>query len=222
MRVHPMLPVALLFAGGVLATVPTAHAATPRASIYVMRLDPVDRVARDFAKSGWGGGIDVSWPPQGTEGLFSVIGGLEAASLLSKVKTFQDQTTLLRIEQHTDQFYSRFFVGAELGPHGNGFLEPYANAAVALVVYGISTDVVIPNDANPDNSIKQHLSSKTEAAFGWSAGTGVNLNFGRWGIDGGARFLKQYGVPQQLGNGAVTIQPSYVQYRLGVSLPIRN
>ncbi len=46
------------------------------------------------------------------------------------------------------------------------------------------------------------------------------LNFGLWGIDGGVRYLKQYGVPQQLGDGAVTVQPSYLQYRLGVSLAI--
>jgi len=91
---------------------------------------------------------------------------------------------------------------------------------VALVVYGISTSVVIPDDNNLENSINQHLSDHTEAAFGWSAGGGVNLNFGRWGIDGGVRFLQQYGVPQQLGAGAVTIQPSYIQYRLGVSIPI--
>ena len=50
----------------------------------------------------------------------------------------------------------------------------------------------------------------------------VLSNFGRWGIDGGVRFLQQYGVPQQLGFGAVTIQPSYFQYRLGVSVPIRH
>jgi len=107
-----------------------------------------------------------------------------------------------------------------VGPHGNGVIEPYANAALALVVYGINTDVVIPDDSNRQNSINQHLRDQTEAAFGWSAGTGVNLNFGRWGIDGGVRFLEQYGVPQQLGAGAVTIQPSYLQYRLGVSLAI--
>jgi hypothetical protein len=40
------------------------------------------------------------------------------------------------------------------------------------------------------------------------------------GLDGGLRFLKQYGLPQQLGAGAVTIQPSYFQYRAGVSIPI--
>ena len=197
-----------------------ALVATPRLSLYGMMMSPTDQAARDFSDPGWGGGADVSWPVHGTEGMLSVIGGLEAASLYSSVKTFQDQTTGLRIEQHTDQAYGRLFIGGELGPHGNGTIQPYGNLAVALVFYGISTDVVIPDDSNLENSINQHLSDHNEAAFGWSAGGGVNLNFGRWGIDGGVRFLQQYGVPQQLGAGAVTIQPSYIQYRLGVSIPI--
>jgi len=197
-----------------------ALAATPRLSLYGMMMSPTDQAARDFSDPGWGGGADVSWPVHGTEGMLSVIGGLEAASLYSSVKTFQDQTTGLRIEQHTDQAYGRLFIGGELGPHGNGTIQPYGNLAVALVVYGISTSVVIPDDNNLENSINQHLGDHSEAAFGWSAGGGVNLNFGRWGIDGGVRFLQQYGVPQQLGAGAVTIQPSYIQYRLGVSIPI--
>ncbi len=195
-------------------------AATPRAGLYVNRLDPSDAQARDFARPGWGGGLDISWPLDGTQGMLSAIGGIEVSSLLSKVKVFQDQLTGLRVEQHTDQFYGRLFVGGELGPHGNGFLEPYANAAIALVFYGINTNVVVPDDYNRENSINQLLSEQNEAAFGWSAGTGVHLNFGRWGIDGGLRFLKQYGVPQQLGDGAVTIQPAYIQSRLGVTLAI--
>jgi len=36
------------------------------------------------------------------------------------------------------------------------------------------------------------------------------------------RFLKQYGLPQQLGAGAVTIQPSCLQFRLGLSIPITH
>jgi hypothetical protein len=199
-----------------------ALAAIPRLTIYGMLMEPTDKEARDFSDPGWGGGVDVSWPLQGTEGLFSVIGGLEAASLLSSVKKFQDQTTGLRIEQHTEQVYGRLFLGGELGPHGNGTIEPYGNLALALVIYGISTDVVIPDDVNAENAINQHLSDHNEAAFGWSAGAGVNLNFGKWGIDGGLRFVKQYGLPQQLGAGAVTIQPSYFQYRLGLSIPIRD
>ena len=212
--------IALMLALGVLATAAPAIAATPRVTVYALRLDPVDRAARDYARPGYGGGVDVSWPLQGTEGLLSVLGGIEASSLLSNVKTFHDQLTGLRIEQHTNQFYARMFAGGELGPHGNGFMQPYSNIAVGLVIYGISTDVVIPDDVNRQNSINQNLSSRTEAAFGWSAGAGVNLNFGRWGIDGGVRFLKQYGVPQQLGDGAVTIQPAYAQYRLGASLTL--
>jgi len=199
-----------------------ALAATPRITVYGTRIDPEDRSARDFARPGYGGGVDLSLPIRGSEGMLSAIGGIEVTSMLSQVKTFSDRTTGLRVEQHTDQVYGRFFVGGELGPHGNGFLEPYANAAIALVFYGISTNVVIPDDFNRQNSINQVLRDENEAAFGWSAGTGVNFNFGRWGVDGGARFLKQYGVPQQLGDGAVTIQPSYVQYRLGVSFAIRQ
>ncbi len=197
-----------------------AFAAKPRATLYVTRMDPKDATARDYSRPGWGGGIDLSWPLGGTQGLLAVMGGVEVSSLLSKVKKFQDQLTGLRVEQHTDQFYGRLFVGGQLGPHGNGFLEPYANAAIGLVFYGISTTVVVPDDSNRENDINQLLSSQDEAAFGWSAGTGVNLNFGRWGVDGGVRFLKQYGVPQQLGDGAVTVQPAYLQYRLGVSLAI--
>ncbi len=197
-----------------------AAAATPRASFYLLRMDPANANAREFAKPGWGAGGDFSAPLPGTHGLLAVVVGVEAASLLSKVKKFQDGLTGLRVEQHTDQFYGRLFVGGELGPHGNGFLEPYANLAIAMVFYGISTNVVIPDDIDRQNSINQLLSEQNEVAFGWSAGTGMNLNFGRWGIDGGVRYLKQYGVPQQLGDGAVTVQPSYLQYRLGVSLAI--
>jgi hypothetical protein len=197
-----------------------ALAAKPRFGLYLSRLDPSDAAARDYAKPGWGGGVDVSWPLNGTQGLLSGIGGLELNSLYSNVKKFQDQTTGLRVEQHTDQIYGRIFLGGELGPHGNGFLEPYANLAISGVYYGINTSVVVPDDSNRENDINQHLGGKNEFAFGWSAGTGMHLNFGVWGIDGGVRFLKQYGVPQQLGDGAVTIQPSYLQSRLGVTLII--
>ena len=213
-------PFRVLAALALCALAVPAFAAIPRVTIYATRIDPADRAARDYARPGYGGGVDISWPISGSQGMVSGIGGIEITSLLSKVKTFQDQLTGLRVEQHTDQVYGRLFVGGELGPHGNGFLQPYANASLALVFYNINTDVVIPDDSDRQNDINQHLSGENEAAFGWSAGTGANLNFGRWGIDGGVRFLKQYGVPQQLGDGAVTIQPSYIQYRLGLSVAI--
>ncbi len=219
---HPL--VGLVALGLVVGLVTPAQAAWPRWSIYVNQLTPADRVARAYARPGYGLGVDVSLPlpVPGTAGMVSAIAGLEYTNLLNQQVDFRDALTGLRVEQHTDQSYGRLFLGGELGPHGNGTIQPYGNAALSLIVYDITTTVVVPDDFDREKDINQVLGSRTEVAFGWSAGTGVNLNFGTWGIDGGVRFLKQYGVPQQLGDGAVTIQPAYLQWRLGVSLPIRS
>ena len=200
----------------------SAHAALPRYTVYGSLLTPQDRAARDYSRPGYGLGIDLSWPVHGTEGMLSAIVGIEGNNLMAQQVNLQDRLTGLRVEQHTDQSYGRLFVGSELGPHGNGTVQPYGNLALAIIMYGISTSVVVPDDFDREKDINQVLRSRTEFAFGWSAGTGVNLNFGGWGLDGGVRFMKQYGVPQQLGDGAVTVQPAYVQYRLGVSIPMRR
>lgn len=197
-------------------------AAQPRWTVGVHQLDPKDATARDYSRPGYGLSVDVSLPLTGAQGMVALLAGIEGTSLMAKQKDLRDGLTGLRVEQHTDQFHGRLFVGGRLGPHGNGTLQPYGDLALALVLYGISTTVVVPDDSDRQNDINQLLSSRTEAAFGWSAGTGVNLNLGSWGIDGGVRFLKQYGVPQQLGDGAVTIHPAYLQYRLAVSMPIRS
>lgn len=201
-------------------TLTTPVLAAPRVIIHGLRQDPTDKAAKDYSKPGWGLGLQLSYPLPGAGQMLAVTGGLDAVNLLSATKKFQDPLTGLRIEQQTSQNYGRFFVGAELGPHGNGFLRPYAGTDVAVVLYNISTDVVIPDDRDRENDINQNLRSETEAAFGWSATAGLNLNFGRWGLDGGVRYLKQYGVPQQLGDGAVTVQPSYLQYRVGASIEL--
>src|SRR5438046_10534831 len=107
MRARQCWAVALLLALVTLVPGSSARAALPRATIYVTRLDPVDRAARDFARSGYGGGIDVSWPVNGTEGMVAVMGGIEAIRLLSKVKTFPDQTTLLPTGQEQEPFASQ-------------------------------------------------------------------------------------------------------------------
>src|SRR5262249_8945757 len=135
----------------------TTHAATPRATLFGESLVPANQNARDFADPGWGGGVEISWPINGTAGMLAAYGGIQAPSLLSDVQVFRDQLTGLRVEQHTDQVYGRLFFGGQMGPHGNGFIEPYANVALALVVYGINTDVVVPDDSNRENSINQHL-----------------------------------------------------------------
>lgn len=216
MRRFLVPPVLLLLFG-----VSPAFAAMPRLGLYGSAMVPADAEARQYAEGGAGLGADLSLPLNGTEGMVSLIVGFEWSNLLYQVVEFRDPFSGLRVEQVTDQSYMRLYVGGELGPHGNGFLQPYANLAVALVHYYVNTNVVIPNDSDPANPLVQDVSEEYAFAFGWSGGAGVNLNFGRWGIDGGVRFLKQYGVPAQLGTGSVTVHPAYLQMRLGLSLPIR-
>ncbi len=199
-----------------------ASAAETRAVLYGIRQDPADDDARDFGRPGWGGGISLKVPLAGTERLLAWVGGIEAVNLLTSKKEFRDGLTGLRVEQNTNQNYGRLFLGGEMGPHGNGFLQPYAGADLALVFYNISTIVSIPDDFDRENSINQQLRDEREFAFGWSAGAGIVFDLGRWGIDAGVRYLEQYGVPQQLGDGAVSVQPTYVQYRLGVAFDVPN
>jgi opacity protein-like surface antigen len=162
-------------------------------------------------------------PLPGTSTLLAGVAGLEVVNLLSQTKKFQDGLTGLRVEQQTSQNYGRLFLGGQLGPHGRGALRPYLGLNLAGVWYGISTDVVVPSDPTRTNEIRQHLHGTNRVAFGWDANAGVDVNFSdRWSIDAGARYLHSYGVPQQLGDGAVTIQPGYVQYRLGFAIGSRT
>ena len=217
MRRYPIESMLLL-----LLAVTPASAAVPRWGLYASVMTPSDKEARQYAENGGGLGTDVSIPLHGTEGMLSAIVGFEWTNLYYQVQEFRDPFSGLRAEQHTDQSYMRLYAGGEVGPHGDGFLQPYANVALALVHYYANTNVVIPNDADPENPLVQDVSEEYAFAFGWSGGAGLNLNFGRWGIDGSMRFLKQYGVPVQLGTGSVTVHPAYIQYRLGLTLAIRS
>ena len=137
------------------------------------------------------------------------------SSLYSGVRTEADTASGEVAEHHMDQLYGRFFAGGEVGPHGTGTLEPYANFAFAMILYGYYDDVKITGGGAP----QELLVSEREVAMGWSAGAGVNLNFAHFGLTGGVRYLRQFGAVKQLGNHSVVIQPSYMQYRIGVTAP---
>lgn len=202
-----------------LAAVAAPAFASGKLELYGVRMDPNGRDAVQYSRPGWGGGIEGVLPLPGTAKLIAGVVGIEGVNLLSREKTFQDLTTGLRVLQQTSQTYGRFYLGGQLGSHSSGFLRPYAGANVAVVWYGISTDVVVPDDTNRENEIRQNLRDENQFAFGWDANSGVDLNFrDRWGIDIGVRYLHAYGVPQQAGDGAVTIEPGYLQYRVGIVL----
>ena len=206
-RVLPALLLALL-------ALPAA-AATPRVSVYALRMDPGAPLKRGVWNSGYGGGAEVSWPIPRSEGLLALTGGAEVSSLLSGVSTVVDTATGVRFEHHMDQLYGRFFLGGELGPHGEGTVQPYVNLALSTIVYGYFDDV----NVNAGGHSREVVACQHEVGVGWSAGAGVNLDFRRFGVMGGVRYLRQFGTPQQLGDGAVRIEPAYMQYRIGVTLP---
>ena len=188
---------------------------TPRVSVYAMRMDAGAPLERGAWNSGYGGGADVSWPIPRSQGLLALIGGAEVSSLYSGVRTVADTSSGDRAEHHMDQLYGRLFVGGELGPHGDGTLEPYANVALSMIAYGYFDDVQLTTGGGSSELlIAQH-----ELGVGWSAGAGVNLNFRRFGVTGGVRYLRHFGTPIQLGNGTVPIQLAYMQYRIGVTAP---
>ena len=208
------LPLAVLLA--LAATAPArARDGTPRVALYAMRIDPGAPLKQGAWNSGYGGGADVTWPIPRLQGLFALFGGAECSSLHSGVSTVLDTASGERAEHHMDQLYGRFFIGGELGPHGEGTLEPYANLALSMIAYGYFDDVqVTAGTASRELLISQH-----EVGVGWSAGAGVNMNFSRFGVTGGVRYLRQFGTPRQLGNDAVWIEPAYMQYRIGVTVP---
>lgn len=217
--VRPLAPVLAL---SLLALAGPALAGA-KLEVYGLRMVPTDVDSRQYSRPGWGGGVQGVVPMPGTATLLAGVIGVEVVNLLASTTEFRDPLTGLRVEQQTSQNYGRLFLGTQLGAHGSGMLRPYGGVNVALVWYGIGTDVVVPDDYDRQNEIRQSLRRRDEVAFGWDANAGVDVNFGdRWGIDVGARWLHAYGVPQQLGAGAVTIQPGYAQIKVGVVIGSRT
>jgi opacity protein-like surface antigen len=186
--------------------------------LYGIRMEPNGQAAERYSRPGWGGGLQVVAPLPNVSNLLAGVGGLEVVNLLSQKTEYPDPVYALRVEQHTDQYYGRLFLGGEIGPHGSGMVRPHAGMNLALVLYGIGTDLVLIDDIE-GTEIRRNLGSENEAAFGYDASFGVDFNFfDRMVVDVGARYLKSFGVPQQLSEGSVTIHPEYFQVYLGVGV----
>lgn len=211
--------VAGLVACALLALAVPEARADGKLEVFGLHMVPSDRDSKDYSRPGWGGGVQAVGPMPGTAKLLAGVVGIEVVNLLSSTKEYRDPLTALRVEQQTSQNYGRLYAGARAGSHGSGALRPYAGVNLAGVWYGIDTDVVVPDDSDRENEIRQNLRTRNEFSFGWDVNAGVDVNFrDRWSIDAGVRWLHAYGVPQQLGDGAVTIEPGYFQIRLGIGI----
>jgi opacity protein-like surface antigen len=188
-------------------------------SLYGIRMVPSGEDAEDYSRPGWGGGLRVVAPIPQLHNLFAANAGIEAVNLLSRTIVFQDQVTGLRTEQQTDQFFFRTYLGGQIGGHGNGFIRPHAGLNLALTVYNYNVDVVIPDDSDRENEIRQDLDQASEVVFGYDVTLGVDLNFSNTiVVDGGVRYIKSFAVPQQLADDAEKIHPQYFQIYLGVGV----
>jgi len=196
----------------------TANAAG-KIQVYGLRMTPTGQDASRFSRPCWGGGLAVIAPLPQVHNLIAGVLGFEAANMLTQTTVFPDRQTGLRVEQQTNQDYYRLYLGGRVGPHGPGLIRPFAGSNIALVVYGISTDVVVPDDVNRENEIRQNLRSRTESGFGWDITLGTDLNIHNTvALEGGVRFLKSFGVPQQLGAGSMRVEPAYFQVYLGLGV----
>jgi hypothetical protein len=212
MRIYLMsLALILLLQSGVLAG--------GKVGVYGIRMVPSGDDAEDYSRPGWGGGLHLVAPVPQLHNLLAGTAGIEMVNLLSRTVEFRDQITGLRVEQQTDQNFFRIYLGGQVGGHGNGFIRPHAGINLALSIYNYDLDVVVPDDSDREDDIRQNLDQESEVVFGYDVTLGVDLNFSNTIVlDGGVRYLKSFSVPQQLADDAETIHPQYFQIYLGVGV----
>ncbi len=191
-------------------------------SLCLVRMDPYGADAQTYSRAGWGGGMNFVFPIKKYDNVLAATGGLELVNLLFDSFSFWDRQNGETLTQETDQNYCRLYFGMELGEHGRGFFRPHAGADLALVYYYISTDLVIPNDDifSSGENTRENLSHEGRFVLGYDLSMGVDLNFSNTvSVDGGLKYLKSFWLPQQLGEGTVTIHPQYFQvyFEAGVS-----
>jgi len=185
---------------------------------YGIYMVPRGEDAENYSRPGWGFGFHIVVPVPQLANILAGTAGLEFINLLDKTVQFRDRTTGLLIDQNTNQNYFRLYLGAQVGGHGNGFFRPHAGMNIAMVVYGISTDLIV-TDSYTGEEIVQNVGKESHVVAGYDITLGIDLNFSnKFAIDGGVRYLKSFSVPQQLGEGSEKIHPQYFQIYLAVGL----
>ena len=189
-----------------------------KAGVYGIYMVPRGEDAENYSQPGLGFGFHIVVPVPQLANILAGTAGLEFINLLDKTIDLRDRTTGLWVEQKTSQNYFRLFIGGQVGGHGNAFFRPHAGMNVALVVYSISTDLVV-SDSWDEDEIIQNVSNESHVVAGYDITLGIDLNFSnKFAIDGGIRYVKSFSVPQQLGAGSVKIHPQYFQIYLGIGL----
>lgn len=200
---------------------PPCSSAGGKVGIYGIYMAPYGIDAKNYSRPGYGGGIHVVLPVPQVYEILAGVAGFEYINLLSE--SFDDYDYVGGVPfpytQETTQGYMRLYLGPEIGPHGRGFFRPHAGMNFALVIYNISTDVVIKDSYDSSKDIRKNKASDTKVTTGFDLTMGLDLNFSNeFAADIGIRYLKSFSLPQQLGEGAITIYPQYFQVYLGIGI----
>jgi opacity protein-like surface antigen len=188
-----------------------------KVGIYGIYMTPYGDQAKDYSRGGFGGGIHVVVPVPQLADVLAGVAGVEYVNLLSSKVSAMDPVTSLRVDQETSQGFTRIYLGGQVGGHGNGFLRPHAGVNIALEVYSYSIDLVVPDDYNREQEIRQSLHDESRWVFGYDLTLGLDLNFSNTiALDGGVRYVKSFSVAEQLGAGSVKVFPQYFQVYLGI------
>lgn len=179
----------------------------------------------DFSQGGPGLGLYLACAPVRPLNRLGIAAGFDYFNLLSREEKLTDPDTGLRIERRTSQGSTRFYLGSIWRLGVLGPFRPYFNGSIALVNYGISTELVIPDSSSSDNDIHQKIGSENFLKFGYGLGGGINVRMrGSWALKAGVRWTATSKITQQLGAGARKVHPEYYQIHLGVEwrLPRRD
>ncbi|MBU0690868.1 hypothetical protein KKC97_11400 [bacterium] len=211
------LSVMLLLALGLLAGVNSADA--HKLGLHGIYMEPNGSDAEEYSDGAVGYGVHFVGAGKKPFNMFGFVIGLENVDLHSDTERLIEPTTLLRVDHKIRQRYTRFFVGAELGGHGRGFLRPHIGMNLAIINYGFSIDAEVKDDYDPDLVIRQEIYGEDKWVFGQDITLGLDLLVhSRVYVDVGVRYLKSYSVPVPLEYGPVEVHPEYFQVYLGIGL----
>jgi hypothetical protein len=200
-----------------------SDASAHKLGLHGIYMEPNGEDAEEYSDGALGYGIHFVGTAPRPFHMFGLIVGLENIDLMSETKYVNEPITMLRVEHKIRQRYTRFFVGAELGGHGLGFIRPHIGFNLAVVNYGYSIDAVVHDDYNPENEINQEVLGENYWVFGQDVTFGLDLLVHRHGyVDLGVRYLKSYSVPVPLEYGPVTVHPEYLQIYLGIGVNFEN
>ena len=184
-----------------------------RAGMNFIFMVPYGSAATDFSKPGLGIGLDAVIPIRPLDQICAFVVGAEIVNLKTKSIDVMDSETGVSTEQRTAQNYIRLKTGFQVGGYGDEFIRPHGGLTLALVRYSVSTD-----RKNQDDTYDT-IDEESKIIFGCDMTFGLNVNIhNEWDIDLGVRYVKSFGLIQQLGNKLITVHPEYFQIYLGAGL----